>query len=98
MTDAISQSPNNGNQETIHESNYWTETFPKTYDINELPKDMFPINVNIIELKQHNYPWITAELTCITYKHGHCCGGRNIYFDLIICKAIVLLCQNYKYT
>ena len=41
--DALSRLTNNGNQETIHETAYTTETMLEIYNIEELPEGTFLI-------------------------------------------------------
>ena len=50
--DALSQFPNNVNQETTHETTYTTETMLEIYDIEELPEGTFPLSFNPIDLYQ----------------------------------------------
>ena len=42
-TYALSQLPNNGNQEITHESTYATETMSEIYDIKEIPQGTFSL-------------------------------------------------------
>ena len=48
VADALSQLPNNGNQDTTHEPTYTTETMSELYNIKELPYVTFPIYFKII--------------------------------------------------
>ena len=57
--DALSQLPNNGNQENTHESTYTTETMPELYDIEELPGDMFPLSFKLVYRYQREDPLLT---------------------------------------
>ena len=47
-TDALSWWPNNGKQETTHESTYTKETMSELYDINEIPYGTFPLSFKLI--------------------------------------------------
>ena len=47
--DALSQLPNNGNQETTHESTYTMEKMSELYDIEELTEGMIPVSFKLID-------------------------------------------------
>ena len=46
--DALSQLPNNGNQETTHKTTYTMEAMSELYDIEEFPDGMFTPSFNLI--------------------------------------------------
>ena len=61
-TDALSRLPNNGNQESIHEKMYTTETMSELYDIKELPEGTFSLSFNLINHYQWEEPSPTEKL------------------------------------
>ena len=52
VADALSLLPNNGNQNTTHESTYTMETIPELYDIDELIDGNFSLSFKIIDRYQ----------------------------------------------
>ena len=56
VTDALSQIPNNENQNTTHESNYTMEAMPEINDKEKLSEDTFPVKFKIIDQYQWKYP------------------------------------------
>ena len=63
-SDALSQLPNNVNQETTHYSNNTMETIPKFYNIKELSDFTFPIYFKIIYQYQQEEPFLLEKLKC----------------------------------
>ena len=49
VADALSRSPNNGNQDNTHKKKCTTETMRELYDIEELPEGTFPLYFNLTE-------------------------------------------------
>ena len=60
--DTISWLPNNGNQETTHESMYLTETMSELYVIEELSEDNFLLSFKIIDRYHQEYPTLAEKL------------------------------------
>ena len=56
VRDSLSQLPNNGNQNTTHESNYTMETMSEINDKEELSEGKFLIKFKIIDQYQWKYP------------------------------------------
>ena len=92
IADVISQSINDRNQKTTHESNHWVETVPYINDMNKIPQGTFPITLNITDWYQGKNPGITAKLEWATYKCGSFNLGSNNIFKLIMFKGKILLC------
>ena len=62
VADALSQFPNNGNQETAHESTYTAETMSYLYDIEDLIEGTFTISFKIIDRHQQEDPFLKEKL------------------------------------
>ena len=63
MSDALSWSANNNDQQNTHNSDYLMETIPELLDIYELPEFMFTIHFYIIEFYQYKYPSLMSNLS-----------------------------------
>ena len=61
--DALSQLPNNLNQETTHDSTYKTETILWIFNIEDIPEGKFSLYLKLIERYQQEYPILTEKLT-----------------------------------
>ena len=75
--DVLSRLPNNGNKETTHESTYKTETILELFNIEETPEGKLTLYFKLIDCYKREDPILTEKLTCIEYKEGSFCGGRN---------------------
>ena len=58
--------------------------------INEITKDIFPIDFNMIEQSELNDPDQTAKLICQKNKQGQSHEERNKIFDIIMCEDIIV--------
>ena len=61
MADVPSQLPNNGNQNTKHDSNYFAKLFSVINDIEELSEGTFPITFKINDQYEQKDPSLTAK-------------------------------------
>ena len=73
----LSRLPNNGNQETTHESTYLMEIMLELYNIKYLLEGAFPISFKIMYHYQQEEPILTEKLKCAEYKNGSFRRGRN---------------------
>ena len=92
--DVLSQLPNNGNQETTHETMYTTETMLEPYNIKELPESTFTISFNLIDRYQQEDPFLTKKLKCVEYSKGYfclCCSTIKLitYKDKIVIPRLL---------
>ena len=71
--DALLRLPNNGNQETTHESNYTTELFGTLWHQRT---DIGHVSY-IFQTYQGEDPIPTGKLKCAEYKKASFSGGRN---------------------
>ena len=60
--DALSRLPNNGYQDTTHESTYTTETMSELYYIGELSEGTFPLSFKLIYRYQQEDQILTEKL------------------------------------
>ena len=88
--DETSRLPNNGNQETTHETTYTTETMSKLYSIKELPEGTFPLSFNLTDRYHREYPFLKKKIKCAEYTKGYFCGGRST-IDLIMYKDKIVI-------
>ena len=65
--DALSQLPNNKNQENTHGTTYTTETMSELYGIEELPHDTFTIYFKLIDRYQREDHILIEKVTCTEY-------------------------------
>ena len=85
--DVLSRLPNNGNQETTHESMDTTKTMSELYDIEELYKVTFLLYFNLINRYQQEDPILTEKLKRGEYSKGYFCVG---------CITLKLVTYKYK--
>ena len=60
-TGALSQLPNNRNQETTHDSTYTMETMPELYDIYELPDVTLLLYFKLVDRYQRKYRFLQKK-------------------------------------
>ena len=87
---ALSWLPNNGNQETTHESTYTMEAMSQLYDVNELPYGMLPLSFKPIDQYQQKGPILPEKLKCVTNQKDYFIRGWNI-IELVTFKDKIVI-------
>ena len=70
----------------------------EVFDIDEIPKGIFPIIVTIIYQYHRKYPGLMENFKCAKYKQGYFHGSGNNILNLIVCyNKIVIRQKIHKY-
>ena len=87
MEDALSSFRINGNQETTYESTYKKEILSEINYTQDLPEDIFPINLKLIDQYQRKDPILLDIYTTGNYQDVYFLGGINKYLNLRMCEG-----------